>query len=63
MVYLNGVALLETLNLNATKVTDAGLDHLRGLASLRYLSLKGTQVTHEGVRKLQLALPNCKIEH
>ena len=43
------------------KVTDAGLEHLKGLSSLKELYLQGTQVTDEGVKKLQEALPNCKI--
>jgi hypothetical protein len=54
---------LSVLNLNRTKVTDDGLEHLKGMTSLRRLLLQRTKVTDAGVRKLQQALPNCKIEH
>jgi len=33
------------------------------MANLKALDLAGTNVTDEGVKKLQQALPNCKIEH
>jgi hypothetical protein len=32
------------------------------MAQLRELNLGGARVTGEGVKKLQQALPNCKIE-
>ena len=47
--------------LTATKVTDAGLVHLKGLSKLQMLSLSYTKVTDAGVKKLQAALPKCKI--
>ncbi len=59
--HLKGLTNLEHLSLSSTKVTDAGLEHLKGLTKLRALALKGTQVTNVGVKKLQQALPNCKI--
>lgn len=46
-----------------TGVTDAGWKHLKGLTNLQALALSRTQVTDDGVKKLQQALPNCKIEH
>jgi len=61
--HLKGMSQLQHLYLNNTHVTDAGLEHLKGLTQLQELLLSGTQVTNEGVRKLQHALPNCKIEH
>ena len=44
------------------KLTDTGLVHLKGLTNLQSLSLISTKVTDAGVKDLQAALPNCKIE-
>ena len=49
------------VNLVNTKVTDAGLVHLKGLTNLQSLGLKNTKVTDAGVKKLQAALPKCEI--
>ena len=54
---------LTTLTLFNTKVTDAGLKELAPLKGLTTLDLRTTKVTNAGVRELQLALPNCKIQH
>ena len=51
------------VDLSATKVTDAGLVHLKRLTKLKYLNLRDTKVTDASVKKLQQALPNCKILH
>ena len=51
------------LGLDDTKVTDAGLVHLKGLTKLEVLVLRRTKVTPAGVKQLQQALPNCKITH
>ena len=53
---------LDELVVRGDGVTDAGLEHLEGLTQLRRLTLEHSKVTDEGVRKLQLALPNCEIE-
>ncbi len=42
-------------------MTDVALVHLHGLTSFQTLNLNDTQVTDEGIKKLQEALPNCKI--
>jgi len=51
------------VDLRGTKVTDAGLVHLKELTNLHTLYLINTKVTDEGVKKLQTALPNCNISH
>ena len=61
--YLRGLTNLEAIDLENTKVTDAGLVHLKGLTNLQSLNLRHTQVTDAGVKKLQQALPKCKIRH
>jgi len=43
------------------RITDEGLVHLAGLKNLRTLDLSLSQVTDAGVKKLQVALPDCKI--
>lgn len=45
------------LFLNSTKVTDAGLDHLRGMKRMTKLNLSNTAVTDAGVEKLKKVLP------
>ncbi len=54
---------LDYLILEYTGITDAGLEHLKGLTKLQHLVLFGTRVTDDGVKKLQQALPNCKIHY
>ena len=46
-----------------TRVSDAGLTHLKELKTLRWLHLDGPQVSVGGVKELQKALPNCTIYH
>ena len=53
---------LETLNLNLTKITDAGLAHLKNLKNLKSLSLEQTKVTREAAEQLRKAMPNCKVK-
>ena len=49
------------LNLDASKITDAGLAKLEALDQLRWVGLARSGVTEEGVKKLQAALPNCNV--
>jgi hypothetical protein len=44
-------------------ITNAGLEHFKNLEQLEELYFGGTQVTDEGIKKLQRALPNCRISH
>jgi len=63
LVSLSGLTKLETLDIGDFDFTDAGLDHVKGLKKLRALNLHNTDVTDEGVKKLQQALPKCKIRY
>ena len=44
---------LQSLNLTYTKVTDAGLAHLKGLTRLQSLQFEATQVTDAGLKHLK----------
>ena len=59
--HLSALKTVQSLNLDGTKVTDAGLEHLKALSQLQSLDVENTLVTDAGVKKLQQALPNCKI--
>ncbi len=50
------------LDLTYTKLTDAGLAHLKGLTKLEELWLKFTKVTEADVKSFPQALPSCSIE-
>jgi len=52
---------LKYLNLDSIQVND--LTPLMGLNKLKYLDVEGTLATDEEVRKLQTALPNCRVWH
>ena len=59
---LAGLNKLQTLVIDRANVTDAGLEHLHRMKQLKWIGLIYTQVTTAGVKKLQQALPNCKID-
>ncbi len=44
-----------------TRVTDAGLAHLKGLRNLLDLSVGNTQVTDAGVAELKQTLPDLQV--
>ena len=58
---LKSLTSVIELSLRTTVITDAGLVHLEGMKTLRKLNLDGALVSEEGVKRLQQALPNCKI--
>ena len=58
---LAGLTGLEKLYLDQNPVTDKGLEQLRKLTHLKRLGLCLTKVSGAGVRKLQAALPKCRI--
>ena len=60
-MHLRDKAALKQLGLIRTQISDAGLKHLAGLRQLESLYIAQTQVTDDGVRKLQDALPECRI--
>ncbi len=58
---LRPLVAIETLDLAATEVTDAGVDTLGALRALRLLDLRHTRVTEAAVKRLQKALPACRV--
>lgn len=58
---IKGLENLEYLNLYGTEIGDAGLAQVENLKKLKALYLWQTKVTDEGVKKLQAALPMCKV--
>jgi hypothetical protein len=54
---------LQSLRLNNTRITDAGLKELAGLKQLQELDLDNTRVTDKGRKELQKALPGCHIRY
>ncbi len=70
---LVGLSYLENLNLQATgisdnglnlsntKITDAGLEHLQGLSNLKGLYLRYTPVSEQGINKIKQALPELNV--
>ncbi len=63
VAYIEKFRQLRFLSLfNNNMITDSGIEHLSTLTQLTHLYLGNMQVTDEGVKKLQQALPNCKIE-
>lgn len=52
-VIVKGLPGLQTLELESTQVTDAGLAHLEGLTHLKELTLVNTEVTDAGLARLK----------
>jgi hypothetical protein len=52
---------LEFVILTCTRIDDGCVEHLLGFPHLHYLEIRYTGITGTGVKKLQQALPNCKI--
>ena len=56
---ISGLTALVSLNVSNTRVSNAGLRHLKDLQNLRSLSLDSCRVTTSEVKKLQATvLPN-----
>jgi hypothetical protein len=58
---LRQLTRLKWLDLGMTEITDFGLRHMETLKDLEVVDLSGTLVTEQGVKKLQQALPKCKV--
>lgn len=58
---LKSLGNLRVLGLINAPLTDGCVDKLSELKNLTQLILQGTQVSADGLRRLQAALPNCKI--
>ncbi len=61
-VFRTGFPKLQRLKLNETRVTDAGIEHLRRLRRLELLNLQRTDVSNESVPALA-SLPRLKVLH
>lgn len=61
--HLERLTNLRYLSLCNTQVTDAGVRNITRLTNLEGLDLKHTHITEDGLKKLQEALPNCKIRY
>ena len=49
------------LNLDGSKITDAGLVKLASLEKMRWVGLARSEVTDAGVKKLSKSLPDCNV--
>lgn len=61
LLALGDLPNLRLLDLSGMPVDDTETENIARLRSLRRLYLSRTKVTDVGVKKLQQALPNCKI--
>ncbi len=61
VAHLAGLTKLHELSLCNTGITDAGLAHIGRMKQLGMVTLYGAIYTADGYKKLQEALPNCKI--
>ena len=59
-VVVTGGALVG-LNLDGSKITDAGLEKLAGQDQLRWVGLSGTGITAGGTAALRKSLPDCNV--
>jgi hypothetical protein len=59
---LKGLTKLDTLGLNRTHITDAGLRYLKNLPKLRSLQAVDTQMTESGINDLKAAQPKLRVQ-
>ncbi|MDP7206464.1 MAG: hypothetical protein QGH11_12895, partial [Pirellulaceae bacterium] len=61
MATLATLTQLTSLNLVGARISDAGLGQLAPLVALRQLQISNAPVSDEAVKRLQEALPDCRI--
>jgi predicted Ser/Thr protein kinase len=61
MTHVAALPALAVLDLDRTAITDEGLLALAALKGLKSLSVRETRVTAAGLRKVEKALPGCKV--
>jgi hypothetical protein len=61
LVVLDQFVNLRSLNLRGASLTDDAVDELAQILTLEELNISDTQITASGEKKLQAALPNCRI--
>lgn len=61
LVHLRNLKKLQSLDLNAARISDVSVPILASMNSLSRLHLIQTDVTSEGLVRLQTALPECQI--
>jgi hypothetical protein len=63
LVHLKELPALESLDLDGSPISDAGLRHLYPIKTLQSVSLLGTNVTQEGVNELKRQSPDVQINY
>jgi serine/threonine protein kinase/formylglycine-generating enzyme required for sulfatase activity len=62
MAHLTNMPMLSNLNLQSSQVTDGCIEAISRIPHLSSVNLRSTKVTDAGIRRLQLARPQCRIE-
>ena len=57
---MHGLNLIS-LDIAKTKVTDAGLVHLKSMRKLEWLHIEDTSITDAGINDLKKTIPNVRI--
>jgi hypothetical protein len=61
LAHLKDCKKLTTFHGHRLPITDTGLAHLAAVRTLTLVGVSDSKVTAEGVKALQTALPNCKV--